>query len=328
MKKGCAIYFFCLIIGFFLFCCLGVEAANFVNPTAPGYRYYSQDFNGDAHEGIDITGKSAGLIEGKPAFAAKDGKVIYADWQEYKYREEKGKRIPITDENGNPIPEDKKGWGKVVIIDHEDGTISVYGHLKDLNVKQGDRVTTLNGDVVGPIDNTGNSGGHHLHFEIREYTPGADVSNKNKVLKNSKPVNPYNIDKGYLNKNDYQKQPGATGGGPVSDSGPGGDHSDDTFSVADATFPTASNLRDAYYRLAVKKGKTFVINYYWFKTVVKERDTYLESLPGESIPDQAYLDNLEADISQLYESIGLNQELFWKEYIESPDIAVLLEYAH
>lgn len=234
MKKSRTINYFCLIVGLLLFCNLEVDAGSFVNPTAPGYRYYSQDFKGDAHPGIDITGKSKGLIEGKDAVAAKDGKVIYADWQEYKYREEKGKRIPITDENGTPIPDEKKGYGKVVIVDHEDGTVTAYGHLKDFNVKQGDRVKQ--GDVVGPIDNTGNSDGHHLHFEIREYNPGSDVSSLWKALKYSKPVNPFDPNKGYLNKSDYQKQPGATGGGPIPDRRPGWRPPDDTFSVADATW--------------------------------------------------------------------------------------------
>jgi murein DD-endopeptidase MepM/ murein hydrolase activator NlpD len=152
------------------------EAGSFVNPTAPGYRYYSQEFKGKVHEGVDITGESKGLIEDKSAFAAKDGKVIYADWEAYQYEKDKngkpkldrdGNPIPVLDENGNRIPDQEKGYGKVVIIDHEDGTLTVYGHLNDFNVKVGDRVSTLDGDVVGTIDNTGKSFGHHLHFEIR-----------------------------------------------------------------------------------------------------------------------------------------------------------------
>lgn len=72
-----------------------VEAGNFVNPTTPGYRYYSQEFKGDKHSGIDTTGKSRGLIEDKPAFAAKDGKVIYADWQTYYDHDKKPETPPI-----------------------------------------------------------------------------------------------------------------------------------------------------------------------------------------------------------------------------------------
>jgi hypothetical protein len=143
-------------------------------------------------------------------------------------------------------------------------------------------------------------------------------------LKNSKRVNSFNKEKGYLDRDDFRRQPGSTPrGGPVSDTSPGRRFPDDTFSVADATFPAVPNLEDAYYRLAVKKGKRFVIDYYWFKTLVKERDTYLENLPEGIIPDQAYVDNLEAEISQLYESFGPDQEFFWKEYMETPDVAVL-----
>jgi len=122
------------------------EAGSFFNPTGPGYKYYSQDFKGkQVHEGTDITGFSSlnedknkdgftDSIEGQPAKAAKDGKVIYADWQVYYDHDKNPKTPPIPLEKG-----DKSGWGKVVIIDHEDGTTTVYGHLKDINWKHGVR---------------------------------------------------------------------------------------------------------------------------------------------------------------------------------------------
>lgn len=74
---------FLIIIALLFIYITEVEAGSFFNPTGPGYRYYSQEFKGDKHPGIDITGKSRGLIENQPAFAVKDGKVICADWQTY-----------------------------------------------------------------------------------------------------------------------------------------------------------------------------------------------------------------------------------------------------
>ena len=194
--------------------------------------------------------------------------------------------------------------GRYIYIDHGGGWETRYYHLQEgsTNVNPGDPVTA--GQHIANVGNTGQrTTGNHLHFEIRH---------------NGVPVNPLDhLPQGYTHR-----APGG-GGGPVQTTRPGWRPPDDTFSLADVTFPTTPNLEDAYYRLAVKKGKAIVIKYYWFKTLIKERDTYLENLTNGSIPDQAYLDDLEAEISQLYETFGPNQELFWKEYLETPDVAVL-----
>jgi len=178
----------------------------------------------------------------------------------------------------------------------------------DPNDVRGQPVIT--GQNIGRIGETGNTSGPHLDFGIRHY---------------GQPLNP--LDLLWPEKYTCKSKTGCPGkeaaGMPPWDSRPGWRPPDETFSVADATFPTIPNLEDAYYRLAVKKGKTVVINYYWFKSLVKERDTYFENLPEGSIPDEAYLENFEAEISQLYESFGRNQELFWKGYLETPDVAVL-----
>lgn len=58
-----------------------------------------------------------------------------------------------------------KGYGNLVIIRHENGLETFYGHLSKRNVQPGDWVTA--GDVIGLGGSTGRSTGAHLHFETR-----------------------------------------------------------------------------------------------------------------------------------------------------------------
>lgn len=85
------------------------------------------------HEGIDIG------YNKDPVYAAGTGKVILAGW------------------NG--------GYGNCIVINHGNGYKTVYGHLRQIKVKEGQWVTK--GEEIGIIGNTGNSTGPHLHFEVR-----------------------------------------------------------------------------------------------------------------------------------------------------------------
>lgn len=60
---------------------------------------------------------------------------------------------------------DATGYGNHVRIEHADGYQTIYGHMMDFAVQPGDRVQA--GQVIGRSDNTGNSTGPHLHFELR-----------------------------------------------------------------------------------------------------------------------------------------------------------------
>lgn len=102
------------------------------------------------HRGIDIAAE-----EGVPVRAVKPGTVREA----------------------NPI----SGYGNAVIIEHDGGGASLYGHLSQMNVSAGQRVAAQ--DVVGLVGRTsagpdgvvpswGRTMGSHLHMEIhRSYPP-------------------------------------------------------------------------------------------------------------------------------------------------------------
>lgn len=61
------------------------------------------------------------------------------------------------------------GWGGAygnnVVIKHNDGTYTQYGHMSSLGVSVGEQVTP--GQQIGLSGSTGNSSGPHLHFEAR-----------------------------------------------------------------------------------------------------------------------------------------------------------------
>jgi len=59
----------------------------------------------------------------------------------------------------------KSGYGILLILDHNYGFKTMYGHLSKCKVKTGDFVKK--GDIIAFTGNTGLSSGPHLHYEIR-----------------------------------------------------------------------------------------------------------------------------------------------------------------
>ena len=116
-------------------CGAGPVGSGFIWPT--GNHYLSGNDFWSGHPGIDI---AAGL--GAPVWAAAAGTVTIAQggW------------------NG--------GYGNVVMIDHNNGYLTVYGHLSQINVVPCESVSA--GTLIGLAGSTGNSTGPHLHFEIRQ----------------------------------------------------------------------------------------------------------------------------------------------------------------
>jgi len=88
-----------------------------------------------AHAGIDILAKL-----GTPVRAAAAGRVSYSGWM--------------------------RGYGNVIIVEHERGLETRYAHLRRRHVRKGDRVER--GRVIGEVGITGNATTPHLHFEVRE----------------------------------------------------------------------------------------------------------------------------------------------------------------
>ena len=58
-----------------------------------------------------------------------------------------------------------RGYGKYVVIRHDNGLETVYGHMSAQLVRENQEVRA--GDVIGLGGNTGRSTGSHLHFETR-----------------------------------------------------------------------------------------------------------------------------------------------------------------
>ena len=60
---------------------------------------------------------------------------------------------------------DKQGYGNYILIQHNNGFETLYGHLIKSNVSEGQNI--LAGDIIGFGGSTGHSTGEHLHFEVR-----------------------------------------------------------------------------------------------------------------------------------------------------------------
>ena len=57
------------------------------------------------------------------------------------------------------------GYGKLVTIRHNNGYMSLYGHLDEISVNLGDRLSA--GQILGRVGSSGLATGPHLHFEVR-----------------------------------------------------------------------------------------------------------------------------------------------------------------
>ena len=60
---------------------------------------------------------------------------------------------------------ERRGYGKYVVIRHDNGLETVYGHLSKQLVEENQLVKA--GEVIGLGGNTGRSTGSHLHFDTR-----------------------------------------------------------------------------------------------------------------------------------------------------------------
>ena len=56
------------------------------------------------------------------------------------------------------------GYGRCIVINHNESLQTLYAHLKQIDVKEGQTVQT--GDHIGLMGSTGRSTGPHLHYEV------------------------------------------------------------------------------------------------------------------------------------------------------------------
>ena len=76
-----------------------------------------------------------------------------------------GTPVKAADAGTVAVAGTRGGYGTTVIIDHNNGLATLYGHLSRLAVSEGAKVAR--GQVVGYAGSTGFSTGPHLHFEVR-----------------------------------------------------------------------------------------------------------------------------------------------------------------
>ena len=105
---------------------------------------YGAKSAGKSNDGIDIS-----LPAGSPVKAAENGVVIYA---------------------GDGLKE----FGNTVLVRHEDGLVTVYGHNSALKVKRGDTVTR--GQDIASSGASGETDTPKLHFEVRKNSTPVDPS--------------------------------------------------------------------------------------------------------------------------------------------------------
>lgn len=96
-----------------------------------------------SHHGMDILCSRQG---GEPIYAAAPGRVVTAS------------TLPI--------------YGRAAVVQHPNGTRTLYAHMWSVKVHAGDRVER--GQAIGTCGSTGNSTAPHLHFEF--YLKGRPVN--------------------------------------------------------------------------------------------------------------------------------------------------------
>jgi Membrane proteins related to metalloendopeptidases len=101
----------------------------------------------DFHTGIDIKAP-----RGRAINAAKAGRVEYSGWM--------------------------GGYGRVVVVRHNDGYSTLYAHCSSLSVRNGQSVSQ--GQTIASVGTSGRTTGPHLHFEIRQ---GKSPMNPLKMLR-------------------------------------------------------------------------------------------------------------------------------------------------
>lgn len=120
----------------YIFPVAGLSLANINNKSYPSYR---------GHTGIDVNIN----VVGKKVVAVKSGTVVTS--------------TALRNSDGS-----YRSYGEYVVINHHDGTMTLYAHMLAGSRQVVPRQTVSQGQVIGTVGSTGNSTGPHLHFEVRK----------------------------------------------------------------------------------------------------------------------------------------------------------------
>lgn len=111
----------------------------YTHPVPAGHK--TQDIHG--YNGVDY-----GAPIGSPVYAAAEGTVIVS-----RFKPSSCGRSCFG------------GYGNYIVIEHPNGTQTLYGHLSSVYTQMGVHVDQ--GQWIGEVGSTGHSTGPHLHFEVR-----------------------------------------------------------------------------------------------------------------------------------------------------------------
>ncbi|QLA16861.1 peptidoglycan DD-metalloendopeptidase family protein [Desulfolutivibrio sulfoxidireducens] len=153
------------------------------------YGWRGDPFTGKTawHAGLDIAAST-----GEPVAACWDGQVVFAG--------------------------QKAGYGNTVILEHQGGWRSVYGHLSQIDVSSGDSVAA--GRKIAEVGSTGRSTGPHLHFELRYADASVDPLSVGIWTANNAPPGQTARETGHTEGGGHDlanhRKPGQTGEGLVA----------------------------------------------------------------------------------------------------------------
>ena len=119
----------------YIFPVQGLSKANINNKTYPSY---------PGHTGVDVNIN----VTGKNVVAVKAGTVVIS--------------TALRNPNGT-----YRSYGEYVVINHHDGTMTLYAHMLSGSRKVDPGDTVVQGQILGTVGSTGNSTGTHLHFEVK-----------------------------------------------------------------------------------------------------------------------------------------------------------------
>ena len=118
----------------YIFPVAGCSKSNINNLSYPSY---------NRHTGIDVNIN----VNGKNVVAVKSGTVAIS--------------TALRNKDGS-----YRSYGEYVVINHHDGTMTLYAHMLSGSRKVTEGQEVSQGQVLGTVGSTGNSTGTHLHFEV------------------------------------------------------------------------------------------------------------------------------------------------------------------